>query len=102
MPEEEKTEPQAPVRNAAAARTAMSGLSALDAMIAEAPDAPEPLPAPAPLPPAAAQPSPAEQSVASGSPQEPQGMPPALDDSFYQDPLILSALERFEGRMVGQ
>jgi DNA polymerase-3 subunit gamma/tau len=101
---EPPTPPQ-PAQAQPPAKKPVSGINALDSLIDEAPDGPEQIPAsvqiPRPAQPAARPTSPAPAASQSPKPESPS-LPPALDDAFYQDPLILAALERFEGSMVGQ
>lgn len=69
-----------------------------DALIADAPDvSPEPEPEPAPLPATeqpAAQTSPEEQKETNEEVQA------KLNEKFYEDPLIIEALEMFKARLV--
>ena len=67
-----------------------SGLSAFESLIEAAPETSEPPPAPEP-PPWKEEPKP--------TPEAPPPPPPA-DDTFHQDPLIQSALEKFEGKVI--
>ena len=74
-----------------AAKPAASGLAGLGSLIDAAPEvseAPEHPPKPAPLP---------EKSP---EPVTPPPTAPSAEDVFHQDPLILSALEKFEGKVV--
>ena len=70
-------------------KAAVTGMSAFDQLIAEAPE--ESTPPPAPEPP------PWKEEPEAEAPSTPE--PPA-EDPFYQDPLVQSALEKFEGRVV--
>ena len=77
----------APVR--VDAKPAPSGMFSLESLIAAAPEASEPPPAPAAAPPW----------------QEPLAPPaatppPPAQDSFYEDPLIQAALQKFEGKIL--
>jgi DNA polymerase-3 subunit gamma/tau len=82
-----KEEPPAP---AAPASPAPSGFAAFDSFIDAAPEVSEPVAAPEPPPwkeeakPVAEAPAPA----------------PPVEDTFHQDPLIQSALEKFEGKVI--
>lgn len=77
--------PAAPVK-----KTERSVLDAFDSLIDAAPEVTEPPPAPEPPPwREEAKPAPA-----------PQPEKPSIEDSFYQDPLIQSALEKFQGKIV--
>ena len=87
-PEPEKPAP-APVKRAPMS----NAISALDSLIEAAPEVSEPPPAPEPPPWEEPKPKPA----AAEPPPEPQ---PAPDESFYNDPLIQSALEKFEGKVL--
>ncbi len=74
-----------------------SGLAGFDSLIETAPDESPPMPEPeAPpwsdAPKAAPTPSPAAPA--------PAPPPPSADDIFHNDPLIQSALEKFEGKIV--
>ena len=69
-----------------------SGMSFIDKMIAEAPE--EAIPAPAPEPKIEKKPPP---SPLPADPPPPQA---STEDGFHQDPLILTALEVFEGKVV--
>ena len=65
-----------------------------DALIAAAPDiSPEPEPAPLPAQPSTPAPEP-EEIV------KEEEQPPQLDEKFYEDPLIIEALEMFKGRLI--
>jgi DNA polymerase-3 subunit gamma/tau len=66
-----------------------SGLAAFDSLIEAAPETSEPPPPPEP-PPWKDEPKP--EPVAAP--------PPPADDTFHDDPLIQSALEKFEGKVV--
>ncbi len=81
-------EPLAPAKP----KPAASGLAALDSMIEEAPEVTEAPPEPEP-PPWREEP----KAAAAPPPPPPQ---PAADDSFYQDPLIDAALEKFKGKVI--
>ncbi len=74
----------------AKAEPAPSGLSALDSLIEAAPEHTDPPPAPE---------TPPWKDEAKAAP-EPEPEKPAVDESFYEDPLIKSALEKFEGKVV--
>jgi DNA polymerase-3 subunit gamma/tau len=73
-------------------KTAGGGLAAFDSLIEAAPEVSEPPPAPEP-PPWKEEAKPAPEPA-------PASPPPAAEDTFYQDPLIQSALEKFEGKVV--
>ncbi len=67
----------------------LSGLAAFDSLIHAAPETSEPVSAPEPPP------------WKEEAKPEPAPAPPApAEDSFHQDPLIQSALEKFEGKVV--
>jgi DNA polymerase-3 subunit gamma/tau len=68
---------------------AAASVSTLDQLIAEAPEETSPPPAP--------EPPPWKEEPKAAAPPPPE--PPA-EDPFYQDPLVQSALEKFEGRVV--
>jgi len=72
---------------AASPKPTASGLAGFASLIAAAPEASEPPPAPEP-PPWKEEPEPAPAPS------------PLPADTFYQDPLIQSALEKFEGKVV--
>ncbi len=71
-----------------AAKKSGSALDKLASLAEEAPEVSEPLPE-EPKPVAQAKPEP-----------EPEKAPEPTEDSFYKDPLIQSALEKFEGKIV--
>jgi len=87
-PEPEKPAP-APVR-----KPMPNAISALDSLIEAAPEVSEPPPAP--------EPPPWEETKAKAPANEPPPPPPqpTLDESFYDDPLIKSALEKFQGKVL--
>ncbi len=89
IPAPEPEKPAVP----AARKPVSNAISALDSLIEAAPEVSEPPPAPEPPPWEEPKPKP---TVAEPPPEPPQ----ALDDSFYQDPLIQSALEKFEGKVL--
>ncbi len=66
-------------------------LLSIEEIIARAPDVPIPAPEAA---------RPAPERTPEPEPAAPQPTQPAVDDSFYQDPLIQSALVRFEGKII--
>ncbi len=70
-----------------------NAISALDSLIAAAPDVAEPPPAAEPAPWDEPKPKP----TAAEPPPEPA---PAPDETFYDDPLIRAALEKFEGKVL--
>ncbi|WAC18002.1 DNA polymerase III subunit gamma/tau [Luteolibacter sp. SL250] len=72
----------------------LSAISALDSLIEAAPEISEAPPAPEPPPWEEAKPKPAAEAPPAAAPQ------PTLDESFYDDPLIKSALEKFEGKVL--
>lgn len=85
-----KPEPEPPAKP----KPTTSGLAAFESLIDAAPEVSEPPPAPEPPPwKEESKPEPASP------PPSPQ---PALDEAFYQDPLIQSALEQFEGKVVSR
>ncbi|RYD33619.1 MAG: hypothetical protein EOP87_10675 [Verrucomicrobiaceae bacterium] len=87
-PEPEKPTPT-PVR-----KPGMNAISALDSLIEAAPEVSEP-------PPAAEPPPWEEPKVKPAANEPPPAAPqPTLDESFYEDPLIKSALEKFEGKVL--
>lgn len=86
-PEPEKPA-TAPVR-----KPGMNAISALDSFIEAAPEVSEPPPAPEPPPWEEAKPAATEAPPAAPA-------PPTLDNSFYEDPLIQSALEKFQGKVL--
>jgi DNA polymerase-3 subunit gamma/tau len=86
-PEPEKPTPS-PVR-----KPGMSAISALDSLIDAAPEVSEPPPAPEPPPWEETKPAVSESPAAVPA-------PPTLDNSFYDDPLIQSALEKFQGKVL--
>jgi len=69
---------------------ASTGLAAFESLIEAAPEFSEPPPAPEPPP------------WKEEAKPEPESAPsqPAVDETFYQDPLIQAALEQFEGKVV--
>jgi DNA polymerase-3 subunit gamma/tau len=70
-------------------KPAASGVAALDSWIDAAPEVSEPPPPP---------PAPAPVETPEPAPAAP--VAPSAEDVFHQDPLILSALEKFEGKVV--
>ena len=78
-------EPQ-PAPQKPAKKKAGSALDSLASMIEEAPEVTQPPPEP-------------EKPKAKAAP-EPKEVAKPTEDSFYQDPLIQSALEKFEGKIV--
>ncbi|MBK1882163.1 DNA polymerase III subunit gamma/tau [Luteolibacter pohnpeiensis] len=66
-------------------------IGALDSLIAAAPEESEP--------PAAPEPAPWEEPKKAAEP-EPAPAAAPIDDAFHQDPLIQSALEKFEGKIL--
>lgn len=70
------------------------GFSAFDSLIDAAPEVSEQPPAPEPPPWEESKPKP----TAAEPPPEPAA--PVVDDSFYNDPLIQSALAKFEGKVL--
>lgn len=85
-----KPEPEPPAKP----KPTTSALAAFESLIDTAPEVSEPPPAPEP-PPWQDEPKPA-----AAAPEEPKPAPNPADDAFYQDPLIQSALEKFEGKVV--
>ena len=85
---ERKPEPEPPAKP----KPTTSGLSAFDSLIEAAPEASEPPPAP--------EPPPWKQEQKATPPPEEPSAPNPIEDAFYQDPLIQSALEKFEGKVV--
>jgi DNA polymerase-3 subunit gamma/tau len=75
------------------AKKSGDAFSVFDSLIDAAPEVSEPPPAPEPPPWEEPKPKP----TAAEPPPEPA---PAIDDSFYNDPLIQSALEKFEGKVL--
>ena len=86
-------EPEKPVPAPAKRAPMSNAISALDSLIEAAPEVSEPPPPPE-LPPWE---EPKPKPAAAEPPPEPQ---PAPDESFYNDPLIQSALEKFEGKVL--
>jgi DNA polymerase III subunit gamma/tau len=68
----------------------VAGLDEIGLMIEAAPEES--------MPPPAAEPPPWQETPKPAA--APQVPPPATEDTFYQDPLIQSALEKFEGKVV--
>jgi hypothetical protein len=66
-------------------------LDSLASLIESAPEVSEPI-----APPEPPKPEPKGQIVEPPTPKE-----ATADDSFYQDPLVLAALKKFEGKIVG-
>lgn len=99
-PAPEPTPVPAPVATAPAAaptkpRVTRGGLSAFEMMIADAPEVSE-MPAPAEPPPWKN-----DKPVVEEKPLEPVAPTPnALEEAFYNDPLIQTALVKFEGKVV--
>jgi len=77
-----------PAARAKPAKSNGSALDSLASMIEEAPEVTEPLPPP---------PKPEPKVVAK---EEPKVSQEPVEDNFYQDPLIQSALIKFEGKIV--
>ncbi len=75
----------------AAAPKATTGLAAFASLIEAAPEVSEPPPAPEPPP---------WKDEAKPEPEPAAPPQPAVDETFYQDPLIQAALEQFEGKVV--
>ena len=84
-------EPEKPITPKRAVSS--NAFSSLDSLIAAAPEVAEPPPPAEPPPWEEAKPKP----TAAEPPPEPVQAP---DESFYDDPLIRSALEKFEGKVV--
>jgi DNA polymerase-3 subunit gamma/tau len=82
-------EPEPPAKP----KPSTSGLAAFDSLIDAAPEITEPPPAPEPPP------WKDEQKSAPAA-EEAKPVPNPADDVFYHDPLIQSALEKFEGKIV--
>ncbi len=70
-------------------KASATGMSAFDQLIAEAPEESASPPAPEPPP-----------WKEEAKPEAPSAPEPPAEDPFYQDPLVQSALEKFEGRVV--
>ena len=85
-PEPEKPA-AAPIR-----KPGMSAISALDSLIEAAPEVSEVPPAP--------EPPPWEEAKPSATQPPPAAPQPTLDESFYEDPLIQAALEKFQGKVL--
>jgi DNA polymerase-3 subunit gamma/tau len=94
-PQLEEVKPVAavPVKPVAkpAAKSKSSALDSLASLIESAPEVSEPI-----APPEPPKPEPKGQIVEPPTPKE-----ATADDSFYQDPLVLAALKKFEGKIVG-
>jgi len=71
------------------------GLSDFDALIANAPEESE-----IPEPPVTTQSPNPDSSPSSDSQEVTQEEPKKIDESFYEDPLIKSALAIFEGKLI--
>ena len=71
-------------------KTATKGFASFDSLIDAAPEITAP-------PPAAAAPPWKEEEKPAAAPEPPAAV---VDDTFHQDPLIQSALEKFEGRVL--
>jgi len=84
----------APAAPVAAKPRPTGGLSAFDSLIDAAPEVSEP-PAP-PEPP----PWKNDKPAAEAKPPEPVPVVPSLEDAFHNDPLIQSALVKFEGKVL--
>ncbi|MFT4175599.1 MAG: DNA polymerase III subunit gamma/tau [Luteolibacter sp.] len=70
-----------------------SGFGGLDSLIAEAPEVSEPVAAP--------EPPPWKELAAAPTPVETPPLAPVVsEEEFYNDPLILAAMEKFEGKVV--
>jgi len=80
-------EPAAPAKT----KPAASGLAAFDSLIEAAPEFTEP---------AAAPESPPWCNAPKPAPEEIKAPAPPAEDHFHQDPLIQSALEKFEGKVI--
>jgi DNA polymerase-3 subunit gamma/tau len=91
--EEVKPVAAVPVKPVAkpAAKSKSSALDSLASLIESAPEVSEPI-----APPEPPKPEPKGQIVEPPTPKE-----ATADDSFYQDPLVLAALKKFEGKIVG-
>ncbi|MEO0018039.1 MAG: polymerase subunit gamma/tau, partial [Verrucomicrobiota bacterium] len=76
------------------AKPAVTGLAAFDFLIDAAPEA-------SPASRMEEPPWSVATPVAPPTPAAPVAAPKPEEDSFYQDPLILAALEKFEGKVVG-
>ena len=103
-PEPEPAPAPAPVTQARAATPAPreNAIGRLDALIEAAPDGPPHIPE-APTRPAEAETPPWGNPSASPAPpatEEKPSPPPPEEDPFYQDPLILAALETFEAKIL--
>ena len=72
---------------------AATGMDAFDLLIDAAPEESEPPPEPEPPPWS-------EEPKLKSEPTPEAAATPAAEDAFYQDPLIQSALEKFEGKFV--
>jgi DNA polymerase-3 subunit gamma/tau len=70
-------------------KASATGMSAFDQLIAEAPEES--------ASPTAPEPPPWKEEA---KPEAPSAPEPPAEDPFYQDPLVQSALEKFEGRVV--
>ena len=82
-------EPEPPAKP----KPSTSGLAAFDSLIDAAPEVSEP-------PPASEPPPWKDEQKTAPAPEESKPAPNPADDVFYQDPLIQSALEKFEGKVV--
>ncbi len=80
-------EPSAPAKP----KPAASGFAAFDSLIEAAPEFTEPVAAPE---------SPPWNNSPKPAPEPPAPTPPPAEDHFHQDPLIQSALEKFEGKVI--
>ncbi|MFT3991817.1 MAG: DNA polymerase III subunit gamma/tau [Luteolibacter sp.] len=76
-------------------KPATSGFGGLDALIADAPEESEVI---APEPPPWKEPT--AQTAAPVAEPTPPAAPAVSEDEFYNDPLIVAALEKFEGKVV--
>jgi DNA polymerase-3 subunit gamma/tau len=90
----ETPKPEKPATPPEKTKPATSGIASLDSWIENAPEVSEPLPTP--------ERPPWKDDSKPTSPSTPEATAkiPAIDDSFYQDPLIQSALEKFEGKIL--
>ena len=88
-PEPAVEEPAAPAKRE---KPESSGIASLASAIEAAPEVTEPPPAPEPPP---------WKSEEKKPEPEPEAPPkPSVDETFYQDPLIKAAVERFQGKVV--
>ncbi|MCP5544070.1 MAG: DNA polymerase III subunit gamma/tau [Akkermansiaceae bacterium] len=88
-PEPAVEEPAAPAKRE---KPESSGIASLASAIEAAPEVTEPPPAP--------EPPPWKSEETKPEPQPEAPPKPSVDETFYQDPLIKAAVERFQGKVV--